>query len=779
VLVVLTLSAFVAAACGLFGRRLSRRVFLLGALAPGAIVAWLVTSLASPEEVVIERLTWVPALGLMFDMKLDGLSTVMSLLIGGIGVLVFVYAWGYFDEREDLGPFAAYLVVFAAAMFGVVVADNLLLLFVFWELTSVMSYLLIGFNDTSAAARTGALQALLVTGLGGLALLAGIVLLAQAAGSYSMSQLLADPPTTTSAMAGLALALLGAFTKSAQFPFHFWLPGAMSAPTPVSAYLHSATMVKAGIYLITRLAPVYAVLAAWWRPALVGVGLVTMVVGGWRALTQVDLKLLLAQGTVSQLGFIVVLVGVGIPELTFAGVAMIVAHAVFKATLFMVAGIVDRRAESRNILRLNGLGSAMPATFGLAIVATSAMVGIPGLLGFVSKEAAFEGLIHEGLWGITVGVAIGSTLTVAYGLRFVWGGFFSKSADLIDGEYVGRELKPPVGSLLIAPVCLAVVTVAAGVGPGLVDGLVGAGAGAVDDTAASYHLAAWHGFGLPLLLSASAIALGWLLWRRPPTRLRRLTRMVPEAGRVYASTITGVNRLADRVTTTLQGGSLPVYVAVMMVVTIVAPGVLLIRHWLPNPGLTFAESPVQVLTAGLVVVAALATISVRRRMAAVLFLGAVGYGVAVLFVIQGAPDLALTQLLIETLVLTLFVLVLRVLPEEFGISQSRLRRMSRVAISVGMSVFAGAFAWMAAAGRRAPSLAGEYLARAEPEGGGTNVVNVILTDFRALDTLGEIAVLATVAMGAIGLLMSRPRSSEIGPDATPEPAAPAQERGSG
>ena len=752
----LVFCAIVAFACGGLGRRLGRNVFLLGALAPAALIVWLLTAIDSPKDVVVETVTWLPALGLDLGFRLDGLSTLMTLLIGGIGFLVFLYAWRYFGAREGLGRFAAYLVGFAAAMFGLVVADNLLLLFIFWELTSITSYLLIGFDDESAAARTGALQALLVTALGGLALLAGIVLLAQEGGTYSMSELLAAPPTGTAAMVGLALALLGAFTKSAQFPFHFWLPGAMSAPTPVSAYLHSATMVKAGIYLIARLAPVYAALAAWWRPTLVVVGVLTMLVGGWRALAQRDLKLLLAQGTVSQLGFIVVLVGLGLPELTFAGMAMIVAHALFKAALFMVAGIVDHQAHTRDIRRLDGIGAVMPATFALAIIATASMAGIPGLLGFLSKEAALEGLVHENLWWVTGGVVAGSALTVAYGLRFLWGGFMSKSKHEID-DPLRSEVSAPRPSFMFAPLVLVGITIVAGFAPSPVDQVVVAASGSVDAASATYHLAAWHGFGLPLGLSALALAIGVTIWRRPLQRLRQVTGRAPEATRVYTMTLAGLNRLADRVTSVVQGGSLPVYLGVIMVVTMAAPGLLLVRHWIGIPNLVLAESPVQLVTAALVITAALVTITVRRRLAAVLLLGGVGYGVAVLFVIQGAPDLALTQLLIETLMLTLFVLVLRVLPESFEVLQSRIRKMVRIGIAVGVGVFAGAFALMAAAGRRAPSLADEFLTRAQPEGGGTNVVNVILTDFRALDTLGEITVLAVVAMGVMALLLARHR----------------------
>jgi multicomponent Na+:H+ antiporter subunit A len=757
VIALIAIGAVVSALCAALGRRLGRRVFLLGMMSPAAAIVWLVSSGTSPGDVVTESTPWVPELGLSIDFRLDGLGMLMSILIGAIGVLVFVYAWRYFGDREGLGRFAAYLVFFETAMLGLVLADNLLLLFVFWELTSIMSYLLIGFDDDRVAARTGALQALLVTGLGGLALLAGIVLLAQAGETFSMSELLADPPGGTAAMVGLGLVLLGAFTKSAQFPFHFWLPGAMSAPTPVSAYLHSATMVKAGIYLIARFAPVFALTVGWWRPTVVAVGLATMVVGGWRALAQNDLKLLLAQGTVSQLGFIVVLVGFGVPELTFAGMAMILAHAVFKAALFMIAGVVDHQAHTRDIRRLHGLRSIMPATFWLAVLATASMAGIPGLLGFVAKEAALEGLVHESLWLVAAGVVVGSALTVAYGLRFIWGGFMSDASD--GPEETEEPVLAPRVSFLAGPAVLVAVTVVAGLAPGLVDTLVTAAAGSVDPAASAYHLAAWHGFGVPLGLSALAIGLGWVLWKRPLSRLRELTSKVPEATQVYARSLGAVNRVADRVTSVVQGGSLPVYLAVIMIVTVVAPGVALLSSRLPMPDLVLAENPIQVVTVGLVVTAALATVVARRRLAAVLFLGAVGYGVAVLFVIQGAPDLALTQLLIETLILTLFVLVLRVLPETFEVIQSRIRKVARIAISVGVGIFAGGFALVAASGRRSPSLASEYLNRAVPEGGGSNVVNVILTDFRALDTLGEITVLAVVAMGVMALLIGRHRPS--------------------
>jgi multicomponent Na+:H+ antiporter subunit A len=700
---VLVIHALVAGAAVAFGRRLGRRVMLIGAIGPAAATVWLATVWdgVRNDGPALEHFTWAPAIGLDGAFRLDGFGALMVGLVGGIGTLVFVYAWRYFDDRNDLGRFAAYLVAFAGSMFGLVTADNLLLLFVFWELTSITSYLLIGFDDESATARAGALQALLVTGTGGLVMLAGLVLLAQDAGTYTLSEILATPPSSTAVGVGLVLILIGAFTKSAQVPFHFWLPGAMTAPTPVSAYLHSATMVKAGIYLIARLAPVFAPLFLWWSPLLVTVGLATMLVGGWRALAQHDLKLLLAQGTVSQLGFIVVLVGIGIPKLTFAGVAMILGHAIFKAALFMIAGIVDHQTHTRDMRRLTGLIASMPATATLAIIAAASMAGIPPLLGFVTKEAALEGLVLFANPWITAGVVVGSALTVAYGLRFIFSGFTTKAEEDVT-DPVGPDAPSPSGSFLFAPVVLVTVTVAAGLVPGLVDGTVVAAAAALDQNADVYHLALWHGFNLPLALSALAVAAGWLVWKRPPTRLRALTQRVPAGSAVYSTAVSGLGRSADRLTAVVQSGSLPVYLGVILTTAVVAPGVLLVQHWTFPTDLALTESPIQAFAALGVVAAAFGAARIRRRLGAVLLLGAVGYGVAILFVIQGAPDLALTQLLIETLFLALFVLVLKRLPDNFETLQWRLAQTTRIAVATGVAVTAGAFALWATAGRVAP-----------------------------------------------------------------------------
>ena len=386
----LGLHALLAALVPFVARRLGGRVFALAAVAPGATLLWLLAQAPAvlDGDTVTSNAAWVPEIGLTADLRLDGLGLLMGALIAGVGVLVFAYSRWYFDvDREDLGRFAGTLLAFAGSMLGVVLADNLLLLFVFWELTSVTSYLLIGFEDTKGTSRASALHALLVTGAGGLAMLAGFVILGQAAGGYSLAELLADPPGGGAVPAALVLVLLGAFTKSAQAPFHGWLPGAMAAPTPVSAYLHSATMVKAGVYLIARFAPAFADVALW-RPLVVTVGIATMVLGGYRALRQHDLKLLLAFGTVSQLGFMVTLVGFGEPDLAFAGAAVILAHGLFKAALFMVVGIIDHHAHTRDLRKLDGLGRELPGLLVISVVAAASMAGVPPMAGFVAKEAA-------------------------------------------------------------------------------------------------------------------------------------------------------------------------------------------------------------------------------------------------------------------------------------------------------------------------------------------------------------------------------------------------------
>lgn len=758
------LHGVVALAAVVAGRRGGRPAFAVAALAPVVTLVWLAGRATTVLDggAVVERRAWAPDLGLSLDLRLDAFSFLMVLLVSGIGALICWYSRSYFGSEPHLGRLAGLLTAFAAAMLGVVLADNLLLLYVAWELTSVTSYLLIGFDDRDPAARSAALHAILVTGAGGLAMLAGFVLLAQAAGTWSLSAILAEPPSGTTIGPALVLVLLGAVTKSAQVPFHSWLPGAMAAPTPISAYLHSATMVKAGVYVIARFAPAFAGLWGPWRPLVVGIGVATMLAGGWSALRQHDLKLLLAHGTVSQLGFMTALVGAGVPELTFAGAALILAHGLFKAALFMTVGVVDHAAHTRDLRALHGLGRRLPAVATVALVAAASMGGVAPLLGFVAKEAAFDGFLGAGLGAggdvALAGIVVGSVLTVAYGARFAWGAFFrggpheDASASHEPGAVVSQVHRPPTS--FVAPAALlAVATLGLGLAPQLATEVVGPAAMALDPTLEPPHLELWHGFTTALLLSLVALAGGAAMFvGRGVVEGLQGRRLLPRAERGIAVAIAGLGATASRTTAVLQNGSLPVYLGVILLTVLAVPGTALVAAATVPSDLRLAESPLQLAVAVGAAVAAVAVARARRRFTAVLCLGGVGYAVAVLFVLHGAPDLALTQLLIETLALVIFVLVLRHLPERFTGRTLRPGRAVRLAVAGGVGTFVAAFALVAAAARTADPVSGAHLERALPEAGGRNVVNVILVDFRGFDTLGEITVLTVAALGIAALV---------------------------
>lgn len=756
---VLALHAVLAVAAGMAGRRMGRAVLALTAAGPAVALVYLAA--ATPRvlagEVPEVSFAWAPALGLNVDLRLDGFGLLFWWIIAAIGLLVMLYGTRYFSRRRDLGRFASMLVLFAGAMLLLTAADNVFVLFVAWELTSITSYLLIGFEDDQATARAAALQALLVTSLGGLALLGGLVVLGQAAGTYSLAGILAAAPVDGAAGVGLALVLLGAMTKSAQAPFHFWLPGAMAAPTPVSAYLHSATMVKAGIYLIARFGPAFAPASDWWLPVVIVVGVVSMLLGGYQALRSSDLKSLLALGTVSQLGFMVVLLGAGDPEFTHAGIAVLLAHALFKAALFLAVGVVDHQAHTRDLRRLSGLAPRMPLTATATAVTAASMAGVIPLLGFVAKEAALEASLHAGLGGgaLTAAIVAGAVLTTAYGIRLVWGAFAAKPAQqVIEDAVDASEVARPALSFELPAVVLALASLLFGIWLEPADSLVGTGAGALDPAAADQHLGLWHGFNLPLSLSVGALAAGTALFLLPRVveGAGRFTGRAPATTSLYRWSLYGLNRVADRTTSVVQPGSLPLYAGMILATVVVLPGTLVVAGFHSPSDLIVAHSPLQIAVGAVVVAAALGTAVVRRRLSAVLLLGGVGYGVAVLFIIQGAPDLALTQLLVETLALAIFVLVLRRLPETFEQPSWRLGTGLRVFLSTSIGLLVGAFALLAAAARRDGTGADQFLARALPDGGGSNVVNVILTDFRALDTMGEITVLVIASIGVVSLV---------------------------
>lgn len=736
-----------------FGARLGRYAFLVGAVPAAVATVWVTAQLGEVTEgsAVTDSAAWVPTLALAIDLRLDGPAATMSLIIAGIGVAVFVYAAWYFPaDAPDLGRLAGLLVLFCGSMLGIVQADHVIVLYTCWELTTITSFLLIGNRHTESRARAAALHALLVTGAGGLALLGGLVVLAHEAGTYRLSEILQNPPAPTSpTIAALVLILLGAFTKSAQYPFHAWLPGAMAAPTPISAYLHSATMVKAGVFLVAVLAPAFGSVG-FWRPLVLTTGCCTLVFGGLRALRQHDLKLLLAFGTVSQLGLLMVLFGAGTPAATTAGFELLIAHALFKATLFMVVGIIDHETGTRDLRRLPALRSGWRGVEVATVLAVISMAGVPLGLGFVAKELAYEALVDAPFAGaavVLVAVVAGSMLTAAYAGRFYWRAFVTPRREQRPAAPTG-----PAAAFVAPALVLAAGGIVLGVVPGVTDQLATASLAGYGSRPPAVDLSVWHGFGVPLALSALALAGGALLlagnrWVQP-----RLAQggAIPSGSEVYLATLRSVGTVATRVTSLVQSGSLPVYAGVILLTAAVLPGVALLAGvawpgWPPVGSLREAPVLIALLTT------AVGSAVITRRFSAAVFLGVAGYAMAGLFVLSGAPDLALTQVAVETLSTVVFVLVLRRLPERFERQSSHRRRVVRLAISGAVALTVFFLALVAAGYRLGPPVSQEMVARAVPDGHGKNVVNVILVDFRGFDTLGEITVLAVAAIGAVAL----------------------------
>lgn len=754
----LVIGFFVLAAARVLGRWVLGLVALPSLAAIGFALAVRTDVLAG--ELWSDGFTWVPGLDLRFDLLVDPLALLMILVVSGMGLAVLWYSRWYFGTTAAAARTAGLLVLFAGAMLGLVTAEHVLVLYLSWELTSILSWLLIGQKHTDPAARAAATHALVVTGAGGLALLGGLVILAREAGTWSLTALLDSPPTGGVTTAGLVLVVAGIVTKSAQYPFHAWLPGAMVAPTPVSAYLHSATMVKAGIYLALRFAPAFAAVG-WWRPAVIGFGLVTMIAGGLRAVRQHDLKLLLAMGTVSQLGFLLVLTGAGFEDATIAGVTLLIAHALFKGTLFLIVGIVDHQAHTRDRRELAArfLGRGWTAIRVCAVVTAASMAGVPPLLGFIAKEEAYDAFLHEGgtlgTVGI-VGIVAGSILTMAYSLRFA-AVFWRRPSAAAE-----RVLAP--SSAFAAPVyVLTALTVVGGLWPTTVFGsFVDGAAGTVLDHEVHAHLALWHGLNLALALSAATIAAGVSLWWVNEAFVRMTGRVAPpvDGAAVFTRFMDGLYLVARLTTGRIQTGSMPRYVGVILLTVVGGPTLLL----LATVSLPSMANPIDapghgVLAIG-IVAAAIGAAMIRRRLGAVVILGAVGYGMAGLFVIQGAPDLALTQFAIETLSIVAFVLVLRQLPDRYAPIARRRTVVARIALST--AVGAGIFVLALAVSGDQPQRTASDMAieAAEPDAGGTNVVNVVLVDFRGLDTLGEITVLLVAAVGVTTLarIGRRPRT---------------------
>ena len=750
-----------------FGARIGRHAFTLGAVPAVAAAVWVMAQLDGLIDgtVLTERVAWVGLLGLSIDLRLDGFAATMSLVIAVVGVAVLLYASRYFaPDAPDLGRLAGLLVLFAGSMLGLVQADHIVVLYTCWELTSVTSFLLIGNRHDEPRARAAALHALLVTGAGGLALLGGLVVLAHEAGTYRLSEILADPPAgSAETTAAIVLVLIGACTKSAQYPFHAWLPGAMAAPTPVSAYLHSATMVKAGVFLVGRFSPAFAAVDVW-RPIVLTAGCATLLFGGLRALRQHDLKLLLAFGTVSQLGLLMILFGAGTPASVTAGWVLLVAHAAFKGALFMTVGIVDHQTGTRDIRALPALeGPGWRRVEVVAALALISMAGVPLGAGFVAKELAYDALADARFGGapfVLVVAVVGSMLTGAYAARFYWGAFVAprrRPAAVAEGP----TPEPPSATFLAPAAALAVAGVVLGVVPGVLDRLAASSLTGFGVDAPTVHLSLWHGFNLPLALSVVTLAGAALLWvadDRLQPWLAAGSR-VPSGGDVYLASLRGVGTTSSRVTGFVQNGSLPVYAGVIVSTAAILPVVAFARDW-GWPGWPAFGAVREAPIAFALVATAIGAASVRRRFAAAIFLGVTGYAMAGLFVLSGAPDLALTQAAVETLSTVVFVLVLRRLPERFERQSSSRRRVVRVVVSGAVAAMVFVFALMASGVRITPPVSDEMVARAVPDGHGRNVVNVILVDFRGFDTVGEITVLAVASIGAVALARVGRRASE-------------------
>ena len=743
-------------------RRLGDRAAWVLALAPGLAFLHFCTFL--PEiaagEVATGGYLWVPSLNLSFSWFIDGLSLTFALLITGIGTLIVLYSGGYMKEHPEQGRFLGFILAFMGAMLGLVVSDSFLMLFIYWELTSITSFLLIGFDHERQAARRAALQALVVTGAGGLSLLAGLVFLWDMTGVTQLSLLvhlgggLRESPFY---LAALLLILGGAFTKSAQFPFHFWLPNAMEAPTPVSAYLHSATMVKAGVYLLMRLNPVMGATPAW-EIMLPFFGGITLISGTFLAVRQTDLKLMLAYTTMASLGLLVLLIGFGSPYAIEAAVLYLVAHSLFKGALFMVAGTVDHEAGSRDVTKLGGLRAAMPITFAAALLAALSMGGLPLFFGFLAKEEIYAALAAANpravffLGLVVIGNALMFAIAFAVALK----------------PFLGRRVETPKhahegpASLWLGPVVLSALGLFLAVFSGVAHDYVSSPmASAILDQKVVVEITTLPHWGLPLGLSLLTVLLGalvfWRLERVRASMVRVLENLGPGPDRGFDHVVAGLVRLSVAVTRLLQPGRLKVYVTatfLLLAVTLLVPPVV----YGELPGLPVWPEKLLVQEIAFFVIAVVGLVAVLRardRLTAIVSLGIQGFAVAVLFLLFGAPDLSFTQFMVETLSVVILALVM-----------TRLRLSSRDHRPVGQMLFDALIALACGLGLtllllksvEAPfdnALTDFFNAYSKAIAHGANVVNVIIVDFRGTDTLGEIAVVMVTGLAVLALIRVR------------------------
>ncbi|MGY3312187.1 multicomponent Na+:H+ antiporter subunit A [Peribacillus simplex] len=744
-------------------------------------------SLTKQGDIITERAAWIPSLGIHIDFYVDGLGLLFALLITGIGSLVVLYSVFYLSkEKEKLNQFYVFLLLFMGAMLGVVLSDNLIVLYSFWEFTSLSSFLLIGYWNERERSRYGAQKSLLITVLGGLSLLGGIILLSIMGNTFSIRELIAQTGELMDHslfIPALLLVLLGAFTKSAQFPFHIWLPDAMEAPTPVSAYLHSATMVKAGIYLVARLSPVFAESGLWfWLVSIAG--LITLFWGSFSAIKQTDLKGILAFSTISQLGLIMSLLGLGAAALHFdslgeniylaatvAAVFHLINHATFKGSLFMVAGIIDHETGTRDIRKLGGLMQLMPITFTVAVIGAFSMAGLPPFNGFLSKEMFLASMVNVlelnifnmETWGILFPVIawVASVFTFIYSMIVVLKPFTGKlQLQLLDK----KPHEAPIG-MLISPVILASLVIIFGIFPNLLSSsIIEPAVASIQPSLAGpdfqVHIAFWHGFKPEFWMTVGIIAFGIILYKTFP-RWQKIHQWMPERlslNALYDNGIRGLERSASSVMKFLMTGSIRTYLLSIFLFFILSLGFTL--YWKDAFKLDTGNfAPIglyELVLAAIIVISSIAILFARSRLTSIIILGAVGYTISLFFVLLRAPDLALTQLVIETISVSLFLLCFFHLPLMASRKEERMTfRLNNALISIGVGVIVTLIALSAHSNKLFDSISSYYLENAYKEAGGKNVVNVILVDFRGLDTMFEISVLSIAALGIFAMIKLR------------------------
>jgi len=751
------LSGFLAAFFAPFFQHHARRWSgWLCALPPIALFIYfarLIGPVARAENLTFSY-AWLPSLGINLTFHVDGLSLLFALLISGMGALVIIYSGSYLAGHPEQGIFFSYMLAFMASMLGLVLANNAILLFVFWELTSLSSYFLIGFDHHRAAARNAALQALLVTGLGGVALLAGFVLMGNIGATLEISELLFMGDAIRSHtlyLPVLVLVLAGGFTKSAQVPFHFWLPSAMEAPAPVSTYLHSATMVKAGIYLLARLSPVLSGTAIW-TAIVTPFGAVTMLTGAYLALLHTDIKRILAYTTISALGMLIMLLGIGGPIAIQACLVFLLAHALYKGALFLVAGVIDHATGTRDVTRLGGLYRSMPIMAIACLIAALSSAGVPPHLGFVGKELVYKAILTEPSNTLFLGAMLLTSISfVTVAGVVAYRPFFGRL-----GDFPGKPHQPEL-SLWLGPALLAGSGLIIGIRPALVDAwLVAPAAAAIELRPVEAELALWHGFHYSLLLTGFAFAAGifvysrWDSFRSVCGSLDYSARLGP--ARWYEWLLTGISAVARATTGFLQSGHLHFYLLIIIITAIGLIGGSLFPQSLSLDLSRWSDMRVHEFVLTVVILAAtILVVRAKTLITAVVSLGVVGYGVALCFLFFSAPDLAMTQFAIESLSVVLLALVLFRLPEIERYSKTSERiRDALPALTFGglMTVLVLTVTALSREARLSPFFA----EHSYPDAKGLNVVNVILVDFRGLDTMGEITVLSIAAIGVFSLL---------------------------